>query len=379
MIKKTTIMILSVVIILLAACKPQAGPSNLSAALSELKGKVDIKQAGSETYEPASSSTTLGLNGNLQTGDDGRVRLDLSTGTIIRVAPSSIFTLVSNEEVDGSLATNIKLEVGKIFIILNGGSTDVETPSGVASVRGSYMKVEVDPLTNDVYVTCLEGQCSATNPAGTVNFTQGQKTILFHQDPETGNWTIPGVEDMTPEDFEEWLNENPEAKELFDQAMATVTALAVPPTATATSTPAIESALPPAGSSDACFDIIEPPAGSGLPFQGLVNFQWEEQSGAQSYVLTFTDRNGNTVAFETAETSMEKYIEILPNAGEYSWSVTAFGNDGSEICSTEPATFDKPDSKWEPEKPKQEEEQDPAACDPQAQDYYCCLYPLSCY
>jgi hypothetical protein len=74
--------------------------------------------------------------------DDGRVRLDLSSGTIIRVAPSSLFTLTSNNEGDGGLLTKIKMEVGKIFIILNGGRADVETPSGVASVRGSYMKVK---------------------------------------------------------------------------------------------------------------------------------------------------------------------------------------------------------------------------------------------
>ncbi len=371
--KQKIFAILLITILALGACAPKAEPSSLSAALSELTGKVDMKQADSETFEPASASSTLELNGQLQTGDDGRVRLDLSTGTIIRVAPSSIFTLVSNEEVEGGLATKVKLEFGKLFIILNGGSADVETPSGVASVRGSYMKVEVDPLTNDVYVTCLEGSCSAANPAGTVQFTQGQKTILFHQDPVTGNWTIPGVEDMTPEDFEEWLNENPEAKELFDQAMATATAMAVPPTSTATVTPTVESIIPPAGSSDACFNIIEPPAGSGLPFQGPVKFQWEEQSGAQSYTLTLVDLNGNIITFETTETSIEKYIEILPDAGEYSWSVTAYGSDGSEICKTESITFSKPDSKWEPPKKEQEE---PACdvCNPASScyDYYAC-------
>jgi hypothetical protein len=154
------------------------------------------------------------VNGQVQTGDDGRVRLDLSSGTIIRAAPSTLFTLIANDEMEGGLATRIKMEIGKIFIILNGGSADVETPSGVASVRGSYMKVEVDPETLDIYVTCLEGDCSATNPAGTVNFTDGQKVVLFHRDPVTGNWTAPNVEPMTPEEFQEWLDNNPEARDL---------------------------------------------------------------------------------------------------------------------------------------------------------------------
>jgi hypothetical protein len=143
-------------IMLLAACKQEAAPTSLSAALSELTGKVDMKAADSDTFKPADANSVLEANGQVQTGDDGRVRLDLSTGTIIRIASSSSFTLTSNEESEVGLLTKIKLETGKIFIILNGGRAEVETPSGVASVRGSYMEVSVEPETGDVYVTCLK-------------------------------------------------------------------------------------------------------------------------------------------------------------------------------------------------------------------------------
>src|SRR5688572_24951814 len=151
--KKIFILFITFVMILaLTGCQPEATSSQLSAALSELTGLVELKQAGQEGFTPASAETTLEVDGQVQTGDDGRVRLDLSSGTIIRVAPSSFFTLTSNEETDGGLVTKIKLELGKIFIILNGGQADVETPSGVASVRGSYMKVEVDPVTKNIYI-----------------------------------------------------------------------------------------------------------------------------------------------------------------------------------------------------------------------------------
>jgi hypothetical protein len=349
--KNKTLIVLLSLIMILTACKPQATPapfSPLSAALSEMTGKVDTKQAGQEAFTPAAAGSTLEVNGQVQTGDDGRVRLDLTSGTIIRVAPSSLFTLASNEKVEGGLATKIKLELGKIFIILNGGNADVETPSGVASVRGSYMKVEVDPVTLNVYITCLEGNCSAENPAGKVNFTQGEKTILFQKDPVTGNWTLPNVEPMTPEEFQEWLDENPEAKEVFDQAMATITALAES-TAAAESTPIPESAGPADGDSDACFNAIQPAAGANLPFQGKVKFEWEPQPGAQKYIVTFTSSNGSTVNFETTGTNIEKYIEgFEPNPGEYSWAITAYGEDGSVICTTEAVTFSKPNSYPEP-------------------------------
>lgn len=389
---KTAFLFLFLIITLAAAsCQSNETPSPLSASLSELSGKVDLKQAGAENFVPASEDSRLEVNGQVQTGDDGRVRLDLSSGTIIRVAPSSLFTLLANEEVEGGLATKIKLELGKLFVILSGGSADVETPSGVASVRGSYMKVEVDPETMDIYITCLEGTCTASNPAGTVEFTNGQKVILFHRDPETGNWTAPTVEPMTPEEFQEWLDNNPEAKELFEQAMATITALAQPtdtPIPTATATATTRASDPSAAGGGACFSIIQPQSGESLPKQGRVTFEWEEQPGAELYVMTFIDPNGNRATIETTGTSTEKYIEILPAGGQYSWFVTAYGADGREICSTTPITFTKPqgdptpkptkepDPDYQPPEPTPEPTEEPA-CNP-CDEASSCYDPMLC-
>jgi hypothetical protein len=340
---------LLIAIILITGCRGGETPLELSAALSELSGFVGAKQAGEDSFIQASDNFILQVNGQIQTGDDGRVRLDLSSGTIIRLAPSTLFTLIANDEVEGGLATRIKLEVGKIFIILNGGSADVETPSGVASVRGSYMKVEVNPETLDIYITCLEGDCSASNPAGTVNFTDGEKVILFHRDPVTGNWTAPNVEPMTPEEFQEWLDNNPEARELFEKAMATVTALAQPtattaPTSTPTSepTPTLQPAGTPADASSACFSLNQPNDGASLPLQGRVTFGWGTQPGASRYVITFYDPNGTRITIGTTSTSATFFIEVLPAGGVYEWFVTAFRSDGSEICSTDSSTFSKP-------------------------------------
>lgn len=204
----TLLFVFLALVIALSGCQTKEASSPLSASLSELTGLVEMKQAGQDDFAPAAADTVLEVNGQIKTGDNGRVRLDLSSGTIIRVSPSSSFTLTSNDEVEGGLLTKIKLEAGKIFVILNGGQTDVETPSGVASVRGSYLKVEVDPVTKDIYITCLEGTCSATNPNGDqIIFTNGQKVTLFHQESD-GSWKSPLLGDMDLEDFEEWIENN---------------------------------------------------------------------------------------------------------------------------------------------------------------------------
>lgn len=343
-----------VLLIFIGGCQTKTETASpLSATLSELAGNVEARQTEQEDFLPASVETILEAHGQVQTADNGRVRLDLSTGTIIRVGPSSIFTLIANDKVEGGLFTKIRMEAGRIFIILSGGSAEVETPSGIASVRGSYMKVEVDPVTHDIYVTCLEGNCSASNPAGTINFSSGQRSVLYHQDSITGNWIAPDAEPMTVEEFQVWLDENPEAKDLFQQAMATLTAIA-PPTQAPTETlaftftpaltvsPTLEQVVSPAPSSSACFQILQPPSGASLPKYGPVTFEWEPQPGAQSYVMTFLDSFGRRARIETTNTSDTRYIEIFPNGGEYNWFVTAIGSDGKEICSTDSATFTKP-------------------------------------
>jgi len=321
-----------------AAEAPQVQNSSLFAKLSELAGKVELKQAGQSSFAPASADVQIGVNGQIQTGEDGRVRLDLSSGTIIRIAPSSLFTLTVNEETEGGLLTKIKMELGKIFIILNGGSAEVETPSGVAAVQGSYLKVEFDPETGELTLTCLEGNCSATTPDGkTIDFTDGQK-IVIHQDAD-GNWVMDEGP-MSPEDFQEWLDNNPEAITLVEQATG--------------------GGSDGGGEGGSCFGITEPGAGAGLPHQGKVKFAWESQPGAAKYVIKFTNVNGKVILFETSDTNIEQYVEgFLPQAGEVSWSVTALNETGEEICSTEPTTFTKPDSNYIPE-PKNEPDEEPS-------------------
>jgi hypothetical protein len=198
------------------------------------------------------------------------------------MAPSSMFTLVSNQPVEGGLVTRLRLDLGEIFVILNGGSMDVETPSGVASVRGSYMNVWVDPDTLDVHVNCLEGSCHAGNEAGEVDFSDGEKTILFRRNDD-GTCTVPEVESMTEEDFEKWLEENPEAKEVWEQAVSTMTAM-VPtetPEPTATLVPAPTNTPEPTNTSVPPTAIPtkrrrpRPPQPTQVPACSPANNQWE--------------------------------------------------------------------------------------------------------
>ncbi|MFZ1040394.1 MAG: FecR family protein [Anaerolineales bacterium] len=327
------------IVLILTACQPQATPQPtstlpLTAALKEMTGKVSIKQPDAGDFSPASIGTELQLNGSVQTGDDGRARLDLSTGTIIRVAPSSLFTLTSNEPSNGSLSTQLKLDAGTIFIILNGGTANVNTPSGVASVRGSYLSVYVDPATQTVVVTCLEGHCGASNSAGTTGFGSGQEVTLFTC--IAGQCSVPSIGPMTPQEFQNWLDNNPDIQQI-PGLFATMTALV------STEPPATEppAASPPAPSPQVCLNIISPTTDSDLVAFGPVTFSWVGRTDASKYRLTIHYPNGASASFYTDTTTITRYTESMPAGGSYTWDVTAFDSSGNQICQTSESTFSK--------------------------------------
>jgi len=215
------IILLSIFLLGSCAPKPDANPVvDLTAVLSEVKGEVEARLSEAGEYAPATDGMVLQVGGQVRTGDGGSTRLDLSTGTLIRVASSSQFTLLSNEPVNDGLFSRLRLEAGRLWIILNGGTAEVETPSGVAAVRGSYLMVEVLP-DGGVLITCLEGTCDLGNEAGSVSLTSGQNAVISNY----GSAPVAGK--MTDGQVNDWLANNPEA------------ALVIPATETPTPTPSL--------------------------------------------------------------------------------------------------------------------------------------------
>ena len=181
----------------------QAGGTTLSAKLSEITGPVEVKQAQDPSFSKATVGYVLELLGQAQTQSGAKVRLDFSTGTLVRLGPDTLFTLQPAQNNSQGLGIRLQLTLGKLWIILKGGSLQVETPSGVAAVQGSYMSVTYD-ADGHLRSTCLDGHCSQSNAGGSVDFTSGQtaETDDPNQKPQTGV--------MTAQDYKDWLGNNPE-------------------------------------------------------------------------------------------------------------------------------------------------------------------------
>lgn len=225
------ILTLSIIFLVFLACSTSAGTISqtsktpLSATLNEVQGDVSAKQPTDSKYSPAENGLVLETGGEVETGDDGRTRVNLSNGTFFRTGPSSHFVLQSLEDNNGDPLARLQLEFGKVWVILTAGVLEIETPSGTASVRGSYLYVESKP-DQSVKITCLEGDCSLKNSAGSADLVAGQAATI------TDETSAPQKGNMTEDDFNQWLTINPEAQEIIPAVTATQGAL--PPTITPT-------------------------------------------------------------------------------------------------------------------------------------------------
>jgi hypothetical protein len=113
----------------------------------------------------------------------------------------------------------------------------VDTPRGIASVRGSYMSVWVQKSTNDIIVCCLEGSCTFKNSGGLVNLTTGQKIVSSDTNIK------PAVQPMDQGDMQDWQENSPESIAIVTQVapLAVTSTPTFESTAVATFTPSSQS------------------------------------------------------------------------------------------------------------------------------------------
>ncbi len=229
----------------LAACqRPPTPPptaasdSTRSATLSEIVNLVEGRAAEAGEFTSVAVGFVAGVGGAIRTGSESRARLDLNDGTILRLAPLSSFTLQGLPTAsEADPLTQLQLIIGKLWVNLTGSAVQVETPVGVATVRGSFAVFEYidgDPaiLTDDfLIVSCLEGSCRATNDTVDERLGNLEKVILSN-----GGKTVTRLT-LTEEDVKDFLANNPEAQRMvvtLTAAAPSATLVSATPSATPT-------------------------------------------------------------------------------------------------------------------------------------------------
>jgi hypothetical protein len=213
----------------LAACAaPAPTPTEiipvtgLTARVADMAGEVTGRVAAGAPIVPVNVGFQLNPGGQVQTGDASRARVDFSDGSILRLGENAAFNMKGTETAgDGTLTTRLQLILGKMWVSLAGGAVEVETPVGVASVRGSFAVLKYEQ--NQLQLDCLEGSCAVQNNQGLQQLGNLERLILATDSSKK--------EKLTEADVLQFVADNPESIGL----VATLTA--APP---ATDTPTRE-------------------------------------------------------------------------------------------------------------------------------------------
>ena len=245
-------------------------PSDLkSAAVNEIVNIVEARPSSAEAFAPATIGLTVSVGGQVKTGVESKARLDFNDGGIVRLAPNSSFTLQRFANPDGQSVRHLQLLFGKIWASLLGGTLEIETPVGVATVRGSFAVFQYapgdpgDPNDDLLVVDCLEGSCAAGNATGIVQLGNLERLALNNK----GSLK----QTLTAADVGDFLRNNPESLGLAATLTAAPPATNTPPppaatpTHTATAAPPIEAPPPTATATATTPDqaaVITPPTGT---------------------------------------------------------------------------------------------------------------------
>ncbi|MGQ0603534.1 MAG: FecR family protein, partial [Anaerolineales bacterium] len=191
-----------------------------TAKISELKNDVDARDQKEAQWADAAEGQPLNAGGGTKTGADSRVRIDTSEGSIVRIGASTEFELLEFSAQETDPITRIQLDSGKLWVqvtkALGAGTFEVETPAGVATVRGSLMSVEFDRVSGRLAVTCLEGECELRDRAqGTVRLLAGEASEIA----SLGTGPL-AARRMTRVEVRDWIDNFPEAAEIARALLA---------------------------------------------------------------------------------------------------------------------------------------------------------------
>jgi hypothetical protein len=136
-------------------------------------------------------------NGDLvTTSDNTRAAIRFTDdGSMIRLNPNSVLTVRTDGNRE-ALTKTLELEFGELWarVTEQRGTFQVQTPSGVAAVKGTEFIVRVDAQGNTTVLT-LDGAVDFFNGAGTVEVSAG------NQSTTTGPNALAQVSDISDADL----------------------------------------------------------------------------------------------------------------------------------------------------------------------------------
>jgi len=184
MIRKTVVGLLLLLMLITSVNIGCVGKyTNPSATLARMSGEVLLKKAGTGSWVRASSGTSLEIGDCIKTQTNSSAVIAFFEGSISEVGAETEICIKDLSVFGDTGSTSVKLhqEIGntsnRVEKLVDPASRyEIETPDGVALVRGSVMSVMV--LKGMTIVDAIKGECWAIGEGKEVLLTEGTRSTM---------------------------------------------------------------------------------------------------------------------------------------------------------------------------------------------------------
>ncbi|MBN2010107.1 FecR domain-containing protein [candidate division KSB1 bacterium] len=149
-------------------------------------GQVQLKQANAASFTKAERGEHVNSGDVIQTGADGFAAVMFTDDkSLIKVRQNSTLTISGNRE-QSTIAKRLNFPVGEMWLKVSKQNSElkVETPSGVAAVKGTEFYTIVDNKGNTT-LHGIEGKVELQNELGEVFVTKGTTGLVTKEKPPT--------------------------------------------------------------------------------------------------------------------------------------------------------------------------------------------------
>ena len=173
---------------LFAGAKQALGAVTRVAVVKEIKGTVMVKKSGGSKAFNAFKNMSLNEGDALTTGKGGKVVLELASSKAdqdsITVGENSQLNFSELKE-DGGTKAKMNVWAGSMWVKVKSISNaddqfEVETPTAIMGVRGTYFFVGVDPNVGTTDVVVTSGVVAAQVPLADIDNTREARDVLIY-------------------------------------------------------------------------------------------------------------------------------------------------------------------------------------------------------
>jgi hypothetical protein len=170
------------------------------ATLTGVKGKVAVQAKGTSTWKTATNNMDVNAGDMVRTSSGSSAIIKFSDGSMVKQGPMASMTIGALDGTAGNAKTKLDVDSGKTWARVRkvgaDSSFDVETPTAVAGVRGTFFssEAEEDASTFDVF----DGQVmvsSSADPSQSVAVNAHERTTVAENKAPAAPSQIPAAEE----------------------------------------------------------------------------------------------------------------------------------------------------------------------------------------